>query len=111
MLWLCALLWAISLEVTLLGLHTNSKDDVLSQTHRNSFLRILLLTFIFISESELILFQVGSLKKTHTFQIFNYAINTLNVKIEQHMAKEIRRINQLNGMTQTDMIRQICVLQ
>lgn len=27
------------------------------------------------------------------------------------MAKEIKRINQLNGMTQTDMIRQICVLQ
>lgn len=50
-------------------------------------------------------------KKNYTFQIFNYAINTLNVKIEQHMAKEIRRINQLNGMTQTDMIRQICVLQ
>lgn len=66
--------------------------------------------FIFISESELTLFQVGSLKKK-AFQICNYTINKLNVKIEQHMAKEIMGINQLNGMTQTDMIHQICVLQ
>lgn len=47
-------------------------------------------------------------KKQTTFQICNYTINTLNVKIEQHMAKEIIGINQLNGITQTDMIRQIC---
>lgn len=30
------------------------------------------------------------------------------MKIEEHMAKEIIGINQLNGITQTDMIRQIC---
>lgn len=41
----------------------------------------------------------------------NCTMNTLNVKIEQHMAKEIMGISQLNGMTQTDMIHQICVLQ
>lgn len=67
--------------------------------------------FIFISESKLNLFQAGSLKKKKAFQICNYTINTPNVKIEQHMAKEIMGINQLNGMTQTDMIRQICILQ
>lgn len=66
--------------------------------------------FIFISESELTLFQVGSLKNP-TFQVCDYTINILNVEIEQHMAKEIKGINQLNGMTQTDMIRQICILQ
>lgn len=66
--------------------------------------------FIFISESEQTLFQVGSLKNP-TFQVCDYTINTLNVKIEQHMAKKIKGINQLNGMTQTDMIRQICILQ
>lgn len=33
------------------------------------------------------------------------------MKIEQHMAKEITGINQLNGMTQTNTIRQICILQ
>lgn len=32
------------------------------------------------------------------------------MKIE-HMAKEIMGISQLNGMTQTNMIRQICVSQ
>lgn len=41
----------------------------------------------------------------------NRIINTLNVKIEQHMAKEIMGISQLNCVTQTDMICQIHVLQ
>lgn len=50
------------------------------------------------------------IKKNH-FQLCRYIINTLNVKIEQHMAKEIMGINQLNGMTQTNTIRPICILQ
>lgn len=56
-------------------------------------------------------FSSWQFKKKKAFQICNYTINTPNVKIEQHMAKEIMGINQLNGMTQTDMIRQICILQ
>lgn len=49
--------------------------------------------------------------KKKALQICNYTINILNVKIEQHMAKEIMGINQLSGMSQTGMIRQICILQ
>lgn len=68
-----------------------------------------MITFVFIPEAELHVNR--QYKKKKAFSICSYIINTLDVKIEQHMAKEIMWINQLNGMTQTNTIHWIRILQ
>lgn len=61
MLWLHAIYQDINLELTLLKHQPNRNDEVLSQKHQKAcFLCLFVIMFIFISESELTLFQVGS---------------------------------------------------